>query len=652
MNQEPSKHFSEYLIDPHVYTHTHSDEDLREILEDLCHKVKSLKKVLTFLCEDCPIHNEFWKEIEELSFALLGLEVMIITSFVNLFTNMERIDPDKVIQQEIITKLGYEGELQSKDQLLEEFEKIHGEDIHVSTEVVQKFLVGKTKICTPSVYLVCSVAKRLYARVEQALDNVEDSPADESLLKKLLYHAVMLSKCFIMMYAASLDDPDDLLYQKSEESKEREMLIDSMEYHEPSDKEDHVECLNAALSRNKYLMGVASKAIMKPSKFCKIWTGLWYGMYYKLAQETGREQGMFTITMPNERAFQEGVRYKKQQALKAANAQKIDVEVHEMFYIPIKQDELITIETMEDTSQPKSYTTDEDWPIETNFEEYDDTEYIRARIVADFDYELYKNQKNPKIGSDVIEVEALILDFHGGAFMFGSTKKQLKYSQYFATKTEYPIVSLDYRLAPSHKFPSALNDCWQAYLWLLKNSEKYLKIKFNKIIIGGHSAGANLALGVNTLCIQKNVRKPDGLMLIYPVMSCTLNSFAPSLLLSLEDLGLNASLLRQVQENYIPSDFENTNHPLLSPKFLSDEILKEFPICQIYVGGLDPLRDDAIRFAARLLQLGVPTKICEYRYCLHGFMNAARKPWKLKECADTKQNISDVYIKMAQGTFS
>mmetsp|Transcript_30454 Transcript_30454/g.29923 ORF Transcript_30454/g.29923 Transcript_30454/m.29923 type:complete len:121 (+) Transcript_30454:156-518(+) len=120
-------------------------------------------------------------------------------------------------------------------------------------------------------------------------------------------------------------------------------------------------------------------------------------------------------------------------------------------------------------------------------------------------------------------------------------------------------------------------------------------------------------------------------MLIYPVMSCTLNSFAPSLLLSLEDLGLNASLLRQVQENYIPSDFENTNHPLLSPKFLSDEILKEFPICQIYVGGLDPLRDDAIRFAARLLQLGVPTKICEYRYCLHGFMNAARKPWKLKE---------------------
>mmetsp|Transcript_3931 Transcript_3931/g.3291 ORF Transcript_3931/g.3291 Transcript_3931/m.3291 type:complete len:194 (+) Transcript_3931:449-1030(+) len=184
----------------------------------------------------------------------------------------------------------------------------------------------------------------------------------------------------------------------------------------------------------------------------------------------------------------------------------------------------------------------------------------------------------------VTHVEAIILDLHGGAFMFGSTKKQLKYSTAFTTKTNFPVISLDYRLAPEHQFPSSINDAWQAYMWLQKYSEKYLKLKFDKFYLGGHSAGANIALGVMTLCIQKNVKMPDGIMLIYPPMSCTLSSFSPSLLLSLEDLGLNASLLKQIQKFYVPEEFEDHDHRLLSPKFLSDDYLAQFPPCQILVG--------------------------------------------------------------------
>lgn len=299
-----------------------------------------------------------------------------------------------------------------------------------------------------------------------------------------------------MLSSAALENPNDIFY-KDEESKDLALLMENMEYHEPQDKDEHVQNMNNALNQNKYLLGVASKALVRSSIFCKACSGLWYAGYYKVAKQTGRDQGMFTITIPNKRLFEQGVKYKKKKGKEAANAQKIAVQAHEFFHIPIREEDLITVETLDDTAQPKVYAEPQDWPIEGVLEEYDETQHIRARIVCDFPWRIPGN--SDKNEQEVTHVEGIILDLHGGAFMFGSTKKQLKYSQYYASKTGYPIVSLDYRLAPTHKFPSSINDCWQAYLWLLTNSEKYLKIKFEKIIIGGHSAGANLALGVMTL---------------------------------------------------------------------------------------------------------------------------------------------------------
>lgn len=89
----------------------------------------------------------------------------------------------------------------------------------------------------------------------------------------------------------------------------------------------------------------------------------------------------------------------------------------------------------------------------------------------------------------------VMLYFHGGAFIFG-TPEQLDFIFYrLPIDTQMVIVSVDYRLAPEHPFPAALEDGYAALLWIAQNGHE-INADINKIIIGGSSAGVTLALGL------------------------------------------------------------------------------------------------------------------------------------------------------------
>ena len=79
-----------------------------------------------------------------------------------------------------------------------------------------------------------------------------------------------------------------------------------------------------------------------------------------------------------------------------------------------------------------------------------------------------------------------------------------------------PIVSIDYSLAPDNPYPVALDDCWQAYNWIIKHAEEEFDIVIEKLILVGDSAGGNLALGVTYLSILHQKRIPNALFLCYP----------------------------------------------------------------------------------------------------------------------------------------
>lgn len=83
-----------------------------------------------------------------------------------------------------------------------------------------------------------------------------------------------------------------------------------------------------------------------------------------------------------------------------------------------------------------------------------------------------------------------------------SSASHQNYSRVWANDLEgIPIISIDYRLSPEYSFPSALNDCWQVYYWLVLNSESYLGIKPNRIVLVGDSAGGNLVAALTIMAI-------------------------------------------------------------------------------------------------------------------------------------------------------
>ncbi len=75
---------------------------------------------------------------------------------------------------------------------------------------------------------------------------------------------------------------------------------------------------------------------------------------------------------------------------------------------------------------------------------------------------------------------------------------------------------IDYSLAPEFPYPQALDDCWQAYNWILTEVNLYFNIHPTKIIFIGDSSGANLSISLTLWCIKKGFRIPDGLIPIYP----------------------------------------------------------------------------------------------------------------------------------------
>lgn len=96
-----------------------------------------------------------------------------------------------------------------------------------------------------------------------------------------------------------------------------------------------------------------------------------------------------------------------------------------------------------------------------------------------------------------------VIHIHGGGFITMSSGSHQNYTRSWANRLDCPIFSIDYRLSPEYKYPAAIDDVWQAYVWIVKFSFLQLGIAPEKIVLVGDSAGANLVSALTMLCIQK-----------------------------------------------------------------------------------------------------------------------------------------------------
>ncbi len=204
--------------------------------------------------------------------------------------------------------------------------------------------------------------------------------------------------------------------------------------------------------------------------------------------------------------------------------------------------------------------------------------------------------------------------FHGGAFMIKAAAYHKNLVQKYAKLGHCVVLDVDYRLAPACKFPCQLDDGIEAYNWALDQG-------FDRIAVGGDSAGGALALGLTRYIVDNNIRVPDYEMLVYPVADSRMISDSMK---KYTDTPLwNATL------NPIAWDLavrkEDRHDPIVSA--LESDNFKGYPKTYIETAEFDCLHDDGTRLYDRLLQDGIPAYLFETKGTIHGFDIEERSPY-------------------------
>ena len=232
----------------------------------------------------------------------------------------------------------------------------------------------------------------------------------------------------------------------------------------------------------------------------------------------------------------------------------------------------------------------------------------KGRITVDY---FCSNKRN----SDQAGLTPLILFFHGGGWVYGNMEIYSLYCAKLAEITSASVLLADYRLAPKHKFPTALEDAYSTYKWAL-DGLKYWKIDPQRIFIAGDSAGGNIAASLCHKIKENKLLKPYGQILIYPVTDCRLST--PSFAENRESPTLTEKMMRL----YV-SYYQNNTMELLSPA-MSPLLAQDFtglPSALIISADYDPLRDDAALYHKALEKAEVNSAYFNIEETVHGFIN-------------------------------
>jgi acetyl esterase len=204
--------------------------------------------------------------------------------------------------------------------------------------------------------------------------------------------------------------------------------------------------------------------------------------------------------------------------------------------------------------------------------------------------------------------------FHGGGFVIGDIETHDDQARLICRDVGMVVVSVDYRLAPEHKFPNGYEDCLAATRWVAAHIDD-LGGDPDRIVVGGDSAGANLAAAV-ALATREAGPKLAAQFLIYPGVDFTEDGDYPSRLENAEGYFLTVEDMLWFDAQYLPDDADR-NDPRASPIRVGD--LSGAPAAVIGTAEYDPLRDEGEAYAKALADAGVEVRMQRYDGMIHGF---------------------------------
>lgn len=210
-----------------------------------------------------------------------------------------------------------------------------------------------------------------------------------------------------------------------------------------------------------------------------------------------------------------------------------------------------------------------------------------------------------------------ILFFHGGGFVVGDLDGHEMICIRLAHSARCRVVSIDYRLAPEHKFPAAHDDAMAAYDWLLKRA-KDISIDPERIAVAGDSAGGNLAAYICQELGRTGGTEPAFQLLLYPLVQFV--DIKSKGLSFQEGFFISPGLFDFFKNSYLGSKIDPMDKRV-SPLFAPQEDFMGLPPAHVVVCGWDPLNAEGRAYADKLAAAGVPVTVKEHPGMVHGFMN-------------------------------
>jgi acetyl esterase len=224
-----------------------------------------------------------------------------------------------------------------------------------------------------------------------------------------------------------------------------------------------------------------------------------------------------------------------------------------------------------------------------------------------------------------------LLYMHGGGWVVGDIDSHDSFCRALARRSGCLVLSVDYRLAPEHRFPAAVNDAWAGLVWLHENAAA-IGADPDRLAVVGDSAGANLAAVVARWARDRGGPRIAAQVLIYPVIDFDLDT--PSYRAVGTGFGLTRETMRWYWSQYLADPLDGAS-PDASPLRATD--LSGLAPALVITCQLDPLAYEGSAYAAALAAAGVPVEHIHEANMIHGYirmagvMGRARKSWD--DCA-------------------
>ncbi len=214
--------------------------------------------------------------------------------------------------------------------------------------------------------------------------------------------------------------------------------------------------------------------------------------------------------------------------------------------------------------------------------------------------------------------QPVLVYFHGGGWVIGNIESHEWVCRGLANSGQCAVVSVDYRLAPEHKYPAAVEDCVAATAWISANAAR-LGLDASRLAVGGDSAGGNLAAVVAIDARDRGGPRICHQLLIYPATD--MDAALPSHQQHARQLPLTRPTMLWFIDHYLRSAKDKADWRASPLKAAS---LERLPPAYVLTAGFDPLSDEGEAYAARLEASGVAVTKRRFDGQVHGFLNMGK----------------------------